>query len=96
MKKKNAVLVGELVRQFVRDEGLETPLNEFRLLSAWGEVMGLGIQKYTSNVFIKNQVLYVKLTSPILKNDLMMGRTNIIRRLNEHVGAQVISDIRFC
>lgn len=83
------------MRQFLRQEGLETPLNEYRLISSWEEVMGQGIMKYTGQLFIKNQTLYVQIRSSVLKQDLMMSRKSIVRRLNEHVQAQVIADIQF-
>lgn len=41
-------------------EGLETPLNETRMAGGLvQEVMGQAIARYTGDVFVKNQVLYV-------------------------------------
>jgi len=37
----------------------------------------------------------VHLTSPALRADLSMQRKEFVKRLNEHVGNQVITDIRF-
>lgn len=95
MKRKKAMPIGDLLRQYLRHEGLETPLNQHRLVSSWSEVMGNGIQKYTGDIFIKNQTLWVKINSSIVRHELTLGREQITRRLNEHVGAQVIADIRF-
>ena len=95
MKRKHAIIIGDLVRQYLRDEGLETPLNQHRLISSWGEVMGNGILTYTGELFIKNQTLWVKINSSVLRQELSVGRAQIIRRLNEHVGAQVITDLKF-
>ena len=44
---------------------------------------------------IKNQILYVHLTSSVLRQELMMGRDILVRNLNEKVGAQVIVNIIF-
>lgn len=95
MRRSKAEQVGDIVRMFMRQEGLETPYNEYRILSSWEEVMGEGIIRYTGEKYIKNQILFVQILSPVLKNDLMMGRANIVRRLNEKVGSHVISDIKF-
>jgi predicted nucleic acid-binding Zn ribbon protein len=95
MRRRRSEQIGDLVRQYLRDEGLETPLNQHRLISSWGDVMGKGIYNYTGDVFIKNQTLYVKIHSSVLRQELTTGRKNIVKRLNEHVGAQVITDIRF-
>lgn len=93
MKRRDAQPIGELVRHFLRQESLESPLNERRLIIAWGEVLGPTIASYTREIYIKNQTLYVHLTSAPLRQELMMGREMLVRTLNRHVGAQVIANI---
>ncbi len=95
MRKQKAEQVGMLVRQFLREEGLETPYNEYRLIEAWPEVMGQGIASYTSDLQIRNGVLYVRLRSSVLRQELMSNRRQLAQRLNEYVGAQVIDNIIF-
>ena len=51
---------------------------------------------YTENVYIRNQTLYVKLSSPALRADLSMMRKEMVQRLNAYVGTQVIVDIKYC
>ena len=93
MKKHDAQPVGLLVRQFLRQECLEGPLNEHRMIDAWSEVMGPTISSYTRDLSIRNQVLYVHLSSAALRQELLMERKRLVQRLNEHVGAQVITDV---
>ncbi|MDR0976742.1 MAG: DUF721 domain-containing protein [Prevotellaceae bacterium] len=93
MKRSQAKSIGELLRVYLRQEGLETPLNEQRLISGWPDVMGATIASYTRDVYIKNGVLYVHVTSAALRQELMMGRAMIVRNLNSYVGASVITDI---
>lgn len=95
MKRNNTEQVGAVIRQLLRQEGLETPLNEYRLVESWKDVVGPSIYKYTTNLYIKNQVLYVHLSSSVLRQELMMGREMLVRNLNAHVGAQVIVNIVF-
>ncbi|MDR0988723.1 MAG: DUF721 domain-containing protein [Prevotellaceae bacterium] len=95
MKRNDAKQIGLLVRELLREEGLETPLNEQRLIGAWPEVLGPIVASYTRQLYIKNEVLYVQLTSSALRQELMMGRELLIRNLNRHVGAQVIHQIVF-
>jgi predicted nucleic acid-binding Zn ribbon protein len=95
MRRRNTEQLGEVIRKFLRQEGLETPLNQYRLVEAWKDVVGTGIANYTQQIYIKNQTLWVHLTSPVLRQELMMTRQILVRRLNEKVGAQVITDIVF-
>lgn len=95
MRRSNTEQIGDVVQQFLRLNGIETPYNQYRLVAAWPIVMGELVQRYTSNIFIKNQNLHVQITSPAIKQNLLMEHRSFARRLNEHVGAQVIEDIIF-
>lgn len=95
MKRNNTELIGDVIRQFLRQEGLETPLNEYRLVDAWKDVVGEMIARYTTNLYIKNQILYVHLASSVIRQELMMGREMLVRNLNARVGSQVIVNIIF-
>ena len=95
MRRNNAEQIGDVIRKFFRQNGLESPLNEYRLVQAWKDVVGPAIPRYTSILYIKNQILYVHLTSSVLRQELMMGREMLVRSLNEQVGAQVIVNIIF-
>ena len=96
MFRKEVKNIGELILKNLRAQGLETPLQQKRLVDAWPEVMGEMIAGYTQEVFIKNQTLHVRLTNPALRADLSMMRPEIVKKLNTTVGSQVIVDIRFC
>lgn len=95
MRRTNSEAVGDLIRQYLRQQGLETPLNEYRLIQGWEHVMGPVIARYTKDLTIRNQTLYVQLTSPVLRQELHMQRRELAIRLNAYVGAQVIADIVF-
>lgn len=95
MRKKNASSIGDLIQHFLREERLESPLNEQRLIDAWSVILGPTMASYTDGLFIKNQTLYVHLTSAALRQELMMGRELLVKNLNRHVGAQVITNIIF-
>ncbi len=95
MKRNNAEQIGVLIRNFLRQESLESPLNEQKLINSWAEVLGPTIAGYTHQLYIKNQVLYVHLTSAALRQELMMGRELLVKNLNRHVGADVIHNIIF-
>ena len=95
MKLNDAEQIGKLIRTFLPQESLESRLNERRLINSWGEVLGPTIASYTRELYIKNQILYVHLTSAALRQELMMGRELLVHNLNRHVGAQVITNIIF-
>ena len=95
MKRGEIKSIADLVRITCREEGLETPLNEYRLIQAWSQVLGSAVQMYTKELKIYNQVLFVKVTSSVLRQELLMNRKSLVNKLNAHVKAQVITDIVF-
>lgn len=96
MFKRREQLIRDLILRNLRSQGLETPLLQKRLVESWPEVAGEAIARYTTGVSIRNQTLFVRLSAPALRADLSMRRREFVRLLNEHVGSQVIADIRFC
>ena len=95
MFKRNSILIRDIILKNLREQGLETPLLQKRLIDSWPEVMGQLIANYTDDLYIRNQTLFVKLKNPALRSELSLQRQDIVRRLNSHVGSQVIADIRF-
>jgi len=72
---------------------LDKQLNEKRLIDAWPKVLGDNITQYTTELKVKNKVLYVTLTSSVLRHDLFLSREEIKKSLNKQVGTDVINDI---
>ena len=93
--KREVKTIKELVMRNLRMQGIETPLLQKRLVEAWPVVAGEAIARYTTDVRIFNQTLYVSLCVPALRSDLSMRRQEFVQKLNAHVGAQIIADIRF-
>ncbi len=96
MFKRDVQSIRDLVLRNLRQQGLETPLLQRRLVEAWPMVAGPAVARYTREACIRNQTLFVSLSSPALRADLSMRRADFVRRLNAAVGNRVIVDIRFC
>jgi predicted nucleic acid-binding Zn ribbon protein len=95
MRKKNTELLSDVIRQVLKEQHLDKPLNEKRLIEAWPLVLGNNIMQYTTELSIKNKVLYVNLNSSVLRHDLFLSREEIKNSLNKQVGFDVISEIIF-
>ena len=94
MFRKQARPLSELLGEYLRQEGLETPLLQKRLIDSWEKVAGKTVARYTGSKEIKNQTLYIKILNPALRQDLSMMRAQLVKRLNEEVGAFVIADVK--
>lgn len=96
MFKRDVRPLSDVLSKLLRQEGLEMPLQQRRVVAAWDSVVGPTIARYTLQKFIRNQTLYVQLSSPALRSELSMVKQRLVTKLNEQAGAtQVITDIHF-
>ena len=95
MKRRDPVLLGDVMRQFLDPAALDDNANLQRLVAFWPDVGGEYINRQTVRRWIKDRVLHVVIVSAPLRNELMLNRSHLVKRLNEITGADVISDIVF-
>ena len=95
MRKKNTEKISDVIQQIFQQNNLQQKLDEVDIMQSWEKVLGSTIKNYTTELIIQNGVLYVKLSSSVLRNELMMTRSKLIASLNEKVGKEVIKDIVF-
>lgn len=94
MKRRNTQSIGEAIREFLEEnQAMRGKLYENRIEQAWTEVLGEMGTRYTRNIYVKNRILYVSLSSSVLRSELSMARVQLIKSLNEKAGAKVIDDI---
>ena len=95
MFKRDVRQLDNLLAQYLRATGLQTPLLQKRLIEAWPEVMDDVVVKYTGRIYVSNQTLNVEINNSALRAELLMRRNDIVEKLNRHVGAQVVTDVIF-
>lgn len=72
---------------------LAPKLGEASVLNSWEEIVGKAISSRTTKMYIKDKVLYVYLSSSVVRNELLMLREAIRERLNQKAGSEVINEI---
>lgn len=85
--------LGDVLKQFVKQNHLQKGLDNANIKEVWNAQMGPAIQKYTTNIRLKNETLYVNLSSSVLREELSYGRSKIIKNLNEAVGKEIIKTL---
>ena len=95
MRKTNTQSISDVLKNFVQENKLDRKLNELDLIKSWESVMGKTVMRYTGNLYIQNNTLFVETTSPIVRNELLMMKEEIRVRLNEVAGKELIKTIIF-
>lgn len=95
MISSNEQSLGDAIREFLKEYRLEDKLEETRVISSWARVVGKMVAKHTKSLYIKRKVLFVKLDSPAISNELGYSREKIVNLLNQEAGKEVITDVKF-
>ena len=85
--------IKEAVERMLEVYKLRRKFDETALVAAWPELMGPAIANRTEKLYISNRKLYITVESAVIKNELLLMRSQIIGRMNEYVGQVVIEDI---
>ena len=87
--------LNELVSKILKAYGLQDKMKNYDLIAAWPQLMGPAVAKRTTDIRIENQVLYLKIDSSVMRDELFHGKQIIIGRCNQFVGEELIRDIWF-
>ena len=96
MAKRNAdsKSIKDLMGAFIKENNLSKGFAKIKVEEAWAQVMGPGVQSYTTAVRIQNEVLVVHLTSSVLREELGYGKDKITAMMNEVLGETLIKKVR--
>lgn len=87
------ISLGEVLKNFIAGGKLEKGLNKISAEEAWHQVLGEAISKYTTQVYLERDILYVSLSSSVLREELSYGKEKIIALLNEVLGKELIKKL---
>ena len=68
-------------------------IDNLRVQEAWVKTMGKNIQKYTYTVKYKRGILYIKLKSSVLKEELTFEKEKVINLINQELGKKYVKDL---
>lgn len=94
-RKDNQLSLGEAIKHMIADLGMEDKILVMMAEEIFAEMMGAYIMKYVEKMAVQKQVLFVKIYSPELKNELQYGKSKIINHINEEIGKEYIIDVKF-
>jgi len=85
--------LSDVLKEFVSTNKLQEGLDKVEIKDAWKNLMGNGVNSYTTSVQLKRDTLYVQLSSSVLREELSYGKEKIIDMLNESLGKPLIKTL---
>lgn len=95
MRRKNTEKLGDILGQVLKQNHLDEKIYEKRVIDSWGSVLGESVNQYTTQLFFKNNTLFAKISSSVLRHELFLAREEIKNSLNKHVQMNIVREIIF-
>jgi len=95
MRKPNDITMKEAIEKLLNVYRLRGRYDETSVVAFWPELMGKAVANRTTQIYVSQKKLFVRLESSVVKNELLMVRAGIIQKINEKVGTEVITEIVF-
>lgn len=85
--------IGDVLKQFISQNKLEAGMDIVNVRDAWKNVMGTGVNNYTTEIQLKGSILYVALSSAVLREELSYGKEKIIKMINEELRKDLVTHL---
>lgn len=93
MKRSNTQNIKEVVDQLLDQLQIKQKLKEIEAINTWKDMMGKTVARHLKDVTINRRVMFVRLTSSIVRAELNMMRSAMVKAVNDRVGETVIDDM---
>ncbi|HOL96969.1 MAG TPA: DUF721 domain-containing protein [Bacteroidales bacterium] len=85
--------MSEILKMTFTSPKLADGLDMVRAKNLWTEICGQHVACVTEDILVKNNIIYVKINSSIIKTEILMIKAEIIKRINQELGRDFIKDI---
>ncbi len=92
-KEKNLHSLSEALNAFIKENKLQKGLDKVMVKKAWEKIMDNGVNNYTTAVELRNDTLYVSLSSSVLREELSHGKSKIIDMINQEMKKDLVKNI---
>ena len=93
MRRNKTITIGEALADLIREYKLGAGLREASEINIWEGLTGKVIAARTKKIYIRDGILHIYLTSPVVRNELMMLRESLRSQVNSKAGEEVVREI---
>jgi len=92
-RKSNDEVIGNVVLRMLKAYGIEKKYYAARAKQIWFETMGETITKYTDNIYVKRNKLFINISSSSLRQEISYSKEKIKNIINEELDVFFIKDV---
>jgi predicted nucleic acid-binding Zn ribbon protein len=87
--------IATVLSRLFRQMGLDRDLEAWRAVEEWADVVGPRISDHTRAVGFRDGTLRVEVEGSAWMHELGFLKRDLVRRINRHLGSELVRDVRF-
>ncbi len=93
--RRNPQRVGAILEKTLKKMSLDRKLKEHEIWNVWNSVVGEHVSRHAQPDFMRNKILFVKVSSSPWMQQLHYMGVGIVEALKKRLGTHIIEEIRF-
>jgi len=95
MRKANDKSLKEAIDQMLQVYKIKRRFDETAVIASWPQLVGKSVANRTKELFIRDKKLFLRIESSVIKNELMLMRSQIIDKINDEAKGIIVEEIIF-
>ena len=95
MRKANDKTLKEAIEQMLQVYKIKRRYDETGIKSSWPGLVGKSVANRTKEIYIRDKKLFLRIESSVIKNELILMRTQIIDKINNEANTVLVEEIIF-
>jgi hypothetical protein len=95
MGRTNDKSLKEAIEQMLQVYKIKRKYDETGIKASWPQLVGKSVANRTKEIYIHDKKLFLRIESSVIKNELVLMRTQIIDKINNEVKSTLVEDIIF-
>ena len=83
--------IKNIIENFVEQKSISDGIFNVKVQKAWENAVEKKILDYTKEIYVKGEVLYIKVSNPILKQEILYSKQKVINLINEELEKELIN-----
>ena len=95
MRKTNDKSLKEAIEQMLNVYKIKRRFDETGIINLWPDLVGKSVANRTKELFIRDKKLFLRIESSVIKNELVLMRSQIIQKINDEAKTELVTEIVF-
>ena len=95
MGRTNDKSLKEAIEQMLQVYKIKRKYEETGIKASWPQLVGKSVANRTKEIYIHDKKLFLRIESSVIKNELILMRSQIIEKINNETRSVLVEDIIF-